>query len=182
MYERHEHEQYFFDQATIDVVAGLLEGFERPGVLCAPLVGTELEDRGLPVTTLDIDERFATLRGFRRWDAARPRRLDVRFDVIFCDPPFFRLSLSQLFRALRMLAGYDFAQPLAVTGLVRRRTALLGTFAPFGLRSSGWRMGYRTVQPGRRNEIELFVNFELRTPSRPDWDPERAEQDACDGH
>lgn len=161
MQERHEHEQYFFDQATADAVADILEPYERPCVLCAPTAGIELEDRGASVTTLDVDERFAKLRSFRRWDLSRPEPIESRFDVILCDPPFFLYSLSQLFQAIRVLAEYDYGQRVAITYLARRRHAILGTFAPFGLEETGVQLGYRTVRKVAKNEIVLFANFKL---------------------
>lgn len=162
MKERHDQEQYFFNQQTVDAVADLLEPFERPCVLCAPMVGIELEDRGTDVVTLDIDERFNALRSFRRWDLYRPERIEQRFGVIFVDPPFFGPSLSQLFHALRVLAHFDFTQRIAVSYLVRRRNAVLGTFVPFMLRATGFCPGYRTVKRCERNDIEVFANFELK--------------------
>jgi hypothetical protein len=162
MEERHNREQYFFDQGTADAVANLLERFEHPCLLCAPSVGVELEERGVEVSTLDIDKRFTALRGYRFWDIARPTPLDATFDVIFCDPPFFSYSLSQLFQAIRMLARFDFTQRLIVSYLVRRREAVLATFAPFGLKATDVRLRYRTVKPGAKNDIALFANFDLR--------------------
>ncbi|MCG8405414.1 MAG: protein-lysine N-methyltransferase [Phycisphaerales bacterium] len=162
MQERHENEQYFFDQKAVDAVADLLEPFERPCVLCAPMVGVELEDRGTDVVMLDIDERFASHRSFRRWDLYRPERLEQRFGVVFCDPPFFNVSLSQLFHALRVLAHFDFGQPIAISYLSRRRNALLSTFAPFGVQETTDRLRYRTVKECRKNEIVLFANFPIR--------------------
>ena len=163
MQERHNQEQYFFDQRTVDAVADLLEPFERPCVLCAPMVGMELESRSTNVVTLDIDERFSTLRSFRKWDIYRPERIDLRFGVVFCDPPFFRVSLSQLFEAVRILAHFDLGQAVAVSYLKRRRHALLSTFAPFGIQPVRFPLGYRTIKECDRNEVELFANFPLES-------------------
>lgn len=167
MDEHHAREQYFFDPPTLDALADLLERFDSPCILCAPLLGVALADRGAAVTILDVDERFADVRGFRRWDVYRPQCLAERFDVIFCDPPFFNVSLSQLFNALRVLAHYDFGQRLIVSYLVRRGAAIRGTFQPFGLQPTGVYATYRTVPPIERNRIELFANFELHAAPPP---------------
>lgn len=160
MEERHEREQYFFDQPTLDAVADLLEPLGRVCLLCAPMVGVEMEDRGCDSIVLDLDERFSHLRGFRRWDIYRPTYLAERFDVIFADPPFFNVSLSQLFAAIRLLSHHDFSQRVMVGYLTRRANALLATFAPFGLRPTGIRPTYKTVDTAERNKIELFANFQ----------------------
>lgn len=68
MYEKHENEQYFFNKATLLYLADYAARYEMPCCLCAPLLGRELELRGVKVRTLDIDERFSALSGFRRFD------------------------------------------------------------------------------------------------------------------
>jgi hypothetical protein len=137
--ERHEREQYFFRQGSAAALCYALAEFESPCVLCAPLVGAELSRRRRGVRVLDIDTRFG---------------------VVFCDPPFFTVSLSQLFKAVRMLAGHDTATPVAITYLSRRAGALTATFAPFDLRPTGYRPEYLTVQNDGRNAIEVFANFD----------------------
>lgn len=164
MEERHDNEQYFFDQATADALADLLEPLGRACVLCAPALGIELKERGCDPVILDNDERFNTLRGFRRWDIHRPTRLVERFDVIFCDPPFLNVSLSQLFAAIRILAHFDLSQRVVVTYLARRKTPLLATFAAVGLCETGIRPANGTVRKLERNEIEVFANFDFRRP------------------
>lgn len=159
MHEDHQREQYFFDAATVAHLADFLTRYERPCCLCAPMVGRALARLGHPVTSLDIDERFAGDPGFERFDLYRPRWIERRFDVILCDPPFFNVSLSQLFHTLRQLAHHDPTQPLLVAFLKRRADAIGATFAPFGLAPSGYEPGYLTVQGTDRNGIELFSNL-----------------------
>ena len=158
--ERHEREQYFFRQGSAAALCYALADFESPCVLCAPLVGAELSRRRRGVRVLDIDTRFEQVPGFRRWDLHRPDYIGERFGVVFCDPPFFTVSLAQLFKAVRMLAGHDVATPVAITYLSRRADALMGTFAPFGLRPTGYRPEYMTVENDGRNTIEVFANFD----------------------
>jgi hypothetical protein len=159
MYELHEHEQYFFDKPTLSRLADFVAQFENPCCLCAPLLGQELEKRGVQVRTLDIDERFAGLRGFRRYDIYRPQWLGQEFGLIICDPPFYGVSLSQLFTAIRLLSRNYYSQPLLVSYLVRRSSSMIGTFTRFGLEPTGYRPGYQTIQKAERNEIEFFGNL-----------------------
>ncbi len=58
MYELHQNEQYFWDQATVAELADRVEPFILPCCLFAPLLGLELSRRGVECRTLDIDERF----------------------------------------------------------------------------------------------------------------------------
>ena len=157
--ERHENEQYFFDHKTVKHLAAFLVRYETSCVICAPMLGTELAGMGVGVRILDVDERFSTVRGFRRWDINRPDRLSERYGIIVCDPPFFNVSLSRLFTAIRILAHNDFSQPLLVSYLRRRTNAILGTFAPFSLEKTGFFPSYVTVQAVERNDIEFFGNL-----------------------
>jgi len=160
MHEEHADEQYFFDADTLDTLADFLDGFSDPCLLCAPMLGRRLHERGRDVRVLDIDTRFADLPGFAEWTIYRPEHRDERFDLILCDPPFFNVSLSQLFDAIRMLSHFDLTQRVMISCLSRRSNAILGTFAPFGLEATAYKPGYQTVKQVERNEIEFFANFD----------------------
>lgn len=161
MQERHENEQYFFDARTVERLVGILARFENPCCLCAPTVGKELAERKVSATILDIDVRFAFLTGFRHYDLTRPTYVTGRFGVILCDPPFFNLSLTELYTAIALLSHHDFSQPLLLAYVTRRKEALLRRFEAFGLRETGHVLGYNTVATTEKTTIELFANFEL---------------------
>jgi len=159
MYELHQHEQYFWDEATLSHLSEFVERYRNPCCLCAPLLGQKLVERGRKVAILDCDERFSDLPGFVRYDLYRPAPLPEKFDLIICDPPFFKVSLSQLFKTLRLLSRFDFAQPLLLCYLSRRASNLTGTFAAFGLKPTNYQPTYRTVQRSERNTVEFFANL-----------------------
>ncbi len=161
MYEPHENEQYFFNNETVRHLADFVieNSFALPCCLCCPLLGRELVARGIETRILDVDERFADVRGFQHYDLYRPRWTGEKYGIIICDPPFFKVSLAQLFGAVRVLAQHDFAQPLMLFYLSRRAVNVSGTFAKFDLRATGWQPGYQTVQRIERNQIEAFSNL-----------------------
>lgn len=159
--ENHQREQYFFDPPTIERLADFVAGFERPCCLCAPMLGRELHRRGRTIRILDLDTRFADIPGFMEWDLYRPKHLNEEFDLVLCDPPFFNVSLSQLFTAIRLLCNFDLERKIMISYPVRRRQAIESVFAPFGIRATGWHPGYLTVQKSERNEIEFYANFEV---------------------
>lgn len=161
MLENHAREQFFWDAATLRVLAEVAARFENPACLCAPFLGRELEKRGIPCATLDLDERFCDLKGFQKFDLYRPHFQQTRFGAIFCDPPFWKVSLSQLFPAIRLLSHHDNAQKLAICYPTRRGAHLCATFARFGLQPTGFFPTYNTVDTtGERGEIEFYANFE----------------------
>ena len=160
MDERHENEQYFFDSATLDHLAAFASGFDRPCCLCTPMLGQRLAQARIPVRILDIDERFASCAGFRRFDLHRPQWLGEEYDLIICDPPFFNISLSRLFIAMRTLAQNRFEQRMLISYPTRRATNLIGTFERFALRPTGYTPSYLTVQAVERNTIEFYGNLD----------------------
>ena len=162
--ELHAREQYFFDADTLEALADFVGRFERPCLLCAPMLGRALHERGRDVRVLDVDRRFADLPGFVEWDLYRPRHLDEAFDLVLCDPPFFNVSLSQLFTAVRLLCRFDLSHRVMISFPLRRSRALLGTFAPFGLAPTGYSPGYLTVQRCAKNDIEFYANFDTGLP------------------
>ena len=116
---------------------------------------------------LDTDTRFADLPFFREWNLYRPTPLDESFDLILCDPPFFNVSLSQLFTAIRLLAKFDYSHKIAIAYLGRRESALLGTFARFNLAPTGFFPIYQTVQSCAKNDIQFYANFEWNKLNAP---------------
>lgn len=181
MYELHENEQYFFHEETIRHLSQFLSRWRSPCCICAPLLGQRLAAEGVQVRILDIDDRFEATPGYKRFDLHRPQWLGESFDIILCDPPFYSISLSRLFSALRTLSRNDFRQKLMIGYLKRRESAALGTFAKFQLKPSGYFPKYQTVQRVSRNDIEFFSNLEQdeleilnAVPSRADGDAARA--------
>jgi len=156
--EHHHREQYFFDEKTLQELADFVDTFASPCCLCAPMLGRELHRRKRTVRVLDVDRRFADLPGFVEWDLYRPAHLADEFDLILCDPPFFNVSLSQLFKAIRILCHFDCSRAVLISYPVRRERAILGTFAPFGLKPTGYHPSYLTVQKCEKNEIQFYGN------------------------
>lgn len=164
MHENHAREQYFFTDDTCAALVGMLTPWPRVCLLCAPRLGEVMVAQGAQPAILDIDTRFAGVPGFQQWDCNRPQHLGQSFDLIFCDPPFFNLSLSRLFTAIRLLADFDLTTPLVLAYLSRRARAICGTFAPFGLQPVDWYPSYNTLVKHPRNHIQLFANVPLELP------------------
>lgn len=155
-----ENEQYFFDAPTVEHLADFAEMYEHPCILCAPTLGRELVRRGKTPAILDIDERFQATPGFRKFDIKRPVYTSEVYDIVIVDPPFFNVSLSQLFHALRVLTHYDFEHPVLVTYLARRAHAFKAAMKPFKFEEVGFAPQYESVVPGPKNDIVFFANFD----------------------
>jgi len=160
MYEFHENEQYFFSQRTIDELETFLQPYEYICCLCAPSLGKRLSEKGKNVRILDIDEHFHDINDYKYFDIHRPQWLGEKYSLIVCDPPFFTVSLSRLFAAIRMLSLNDFSQPLMISYLDRRAGNVCNTFAKFDLKATGYFPTYQTVRKCEKNDIRFFSNLD----------------------
>jgi len=109
------------------------------------MIGKYLIEQNKKVAILDIDERFKQLKGFRKFDINKPEFLKEQFSIILCDPPFFNVSLSQLFNSIRIISNYNFNQKLLLSYLKRREDSIMGTFSKFNLIPTGYLPKYVTV-------------------------------------
>ena len=162
MQENHQREQYFFTRGTNTVLTSMLEGYKRPVVLCAPMLGKHMVEMGRSVTILDIDDRFADVPGFQHWDLHRPVALEFEPDIIFCDPPFYTVKLDRLYRAITTLTQGNTQIPLMMSWIARRQEALLGTFARYGLAETGYYPKYVSV--AETVHIQVYTNLRGSPP------------------
>lgn len=160
MHENHKKEQYFFDEKTVKRLADFASNFSNPCCLCAPTLGVELEKRGIKARTLDIDERFSHLKGFKKYDLYRPQALNEEFGIIICDPPFNIVKLSQLFDAIYMLSKP--VQKMWISHLTERKFDVMGTFSIYGLYEVGFFPQYQIPQPETR--IQFYGNENQHRP------------------
>lgn len=145
----------YFDDATREALADLLMPFRRACCLCAPTVAQALYKRGRVARVLDIDERFADLPGFRKWDLAKPQKLAEPFDIIAAAPPLGDgVEAAGVARAIGVLARP--ADRLLV--VLPPRLADPEAMAPLGLVPTGVAAGY--AHP-RGEPAEFYTNFAL---------------------
>ncbi|MBD3254932.1 MAG: hypothetical protein GF383_07550 [Candidatus Lokiarchaeota archaeon] len=162
MKENYSKEQYFFDELTISKLSKFLNNFENPCLLCAPMLGREVNKNHQKCIILDIDARFSDVIGFRYYDINNPHWIARNFDIILCDPPFFQFRFSSLFKAIAMLSNYDFDQKLMISYLTRRKDRFLRIFDSFRLVSTGYYPTYVSVVNRGKNQIEFFANLSPR--------------------
>lgn len=159
MEERHENEQYFFDQSTLEQLEQLSQGFEHICCLCVPTLGKKLHAAGRKCDILDIDQRFEEESNFHYFDIAAPKWTGKQYDLIICDPPFFNVSLRQLLNAIKTLSNYNSQQKLLICYLERRGRTFTEVFKEYQLSSTNFYAGYETVQEIEKNKIVFFGNL-----------------------
>lgn len=159
--ERHDKEQYFFDDETLRFLVSTCLGRGKICCLCCPSLGMALEQAGQDVHTLDIDERFSVLNGFRQFDIESPTWLGVKYGLIVCDPPFFLIAPSLLRKTIDMISLYDHQQLLVISYLRRREETILEAFRSYGLIPSRRVAGYKSVLDKEKGLIEFYDNISL---------------------
>lgn len=153
--EDHQIEQYWFNDITCKILVDVFKEKSFPCFACAPRLGKYFVELGYSARILDIDKRFADVHGFHHWNIYRPETLSENYDVVFIDPPFYRVRLDQLFAAAAMLTRYCFDKPLAICYDVTRENNLLGTFAKFMLEPTGIFPMYISASP----RVQVYANF-----------------------
>lgn len=162
MEERWENEQFFFDDITTQALVNFVKTYDNPCLLCAPSLGKALIKQGLRCWILDIDDRFSYLPDFHYFDLKMPKKINhERFGLILCDPPFFNVKFSHLFKAIALLCNYNYEQPLLINCLSRRSKTMLKTFSPFKLLPTGIHASYQNVRTYKKNEMEFFGNLSI---------------------
>ena len=162
MKELHENEQYFFTKEFEDQYVQLIVDYYSNSTICCvccPMIGKRLVEAGLDVTILDIDERFSSYSQFKCYDITKPKYLDIHFDVIICDPPFFNVSFGKLKKALQMLSHYDMNTAVILTYLLRREDTFIRKFSEFNLHRMNRQPQYQTVDvTDPKRDIRLYTN------------------------
>ena len=158
--EKHENEQYFFTDDTVEYLTRVAMSFDKICCICCPSIGNRLEEMGTDVTILDIDERFSDLEGFKYWDIKSPKYISDEFDLIIMDPPFFNVSMREIRKAIQMLTHFDTNRTkVMISYLSRREKAFKVGMKPFVMEPMEYVPEYNTVDVTEpKNRIEFYVN------------------------
>eukprot|EP00762_Andalucia_godoyi_P008432 ANDGO_04646.mRNA.1 hypothetical protein EMIHUDRAFT_221672 len=166
--ERHDLEQYFWTQDTVFRLMAAMAHETDCCCLAVPSLCHAWHLKGRDEPLLDIDTRFSYLPGFRYFDIRHPESTydehssENAFRVIAFDPPFFYISMEQLFHAVCVIAKNDFRNTkLLVTFLKREEPLLLKTFAPFRLARTNFPVQYAAVKSNKWTNYALYSNIDL---------------------
>merc|ERR1711879_1051843 len=139
-------------------------------LLCCPSVAAQIEINGGVTNAyklLEFDERFSKARNFIKWNLYRPTAVGEIFDLIMCDPPFDKVSVSQLYKAFRTLGAFGRNGPrVLIVFPERHESSLLATFAEIELRRAPneWHeLIYISVSKKKikKSGFHIYVNFDV---------------------
>lgn len=181
--ERHDLEQYFWTTQTVfrllDAIRSICPGnfgeyIPNQNVdgscnecccLTAPSLAQAFFEHERPQVLLDNDTRFLYLPRFHVFDLRQPSSTVVdacpAFRVIAFDPPFFSVPITEMYRAVCMLARENRATALLISFLRREEQTLLSTFASFRLQRTTFEVEYATVKPNKWRNYALYSNADL---------------------
>jgi len=167
--ERRDLEQYFWTEKTIDgILNGLRLTFDPDAncCLCTPSLAHAWWAEGKEVSLLDIDTRFEYLPKFQYFDLRSPQNADLQPDqenwrVLVFDPPFFYISIEDLFQAVAYVCQGKFETKLLLGFLKREEKCLLETFKLFKLKRTNFGLEYAHVKPNKWVNYAMYSNVDL---------------------
>lgn len=163
--ECHDLEQYFWTQDTVSRLTHALEFSMDCCCLVTPSLAQAWHNEGRDEVLLDIDDRFAYLPRYIKWDLQSPEPVDAgggrRFQIIVFDPPFFYIPIQQLFGAVMEVCASDASTKIMIGFLRREEPLLLTTFKVFQLRRTSFKLEYATVKPNKWTNYALYTNVDL---------------------
>ena len=129
--ERYDLEQYFWTENTVNRLLQSLKFIDNCCCLTTPSLGEGFFRIGREEVVLDIDTRFDYLPKFRYFDIRTPEEQEEEFKIIILDPPFFYLSMEQIYKAVLTITKNDFNTKILIEFLRREEKILLETDAPY---------------------------------------------------
>lgn len=128
--ERHDLEQYFWTDKTVDGIRHALQYYDDICCLTTPTLVHAYHGARNDQVLLDIDERFDYLPRFRRFDVLDPQpEPDENFSIIVIDPPFFYIPMAQIKQAVLTVTRGRTDVPLLIGFLKRGEMELLEALA-----------------------------------------------------
>lgn len=160
--ERHDLEQYFWSEKTVQGLQQALEYQEDVCCLTTPSLAHAWHIDGREEVLLDIDDRFDYLPRFRLFDLRAPvPDPEEDFSAIVIDPPFFYIPMKQIRDAVLTVSGGRTDVPLLIGFLIREEAQLLEAFKEFGLKKTKFPLEYATVKPNKWANYALYSNVDL---------------------
>jgi hypothetical protein len=161
--ELRQIEQYFFSENVIRNICDALEYEEKILCLGTPAVADGFyKIKNKSVLLLDIDNRFDYLPGYIYFDILKYQ--DIKIDkpnILIIDPPFFKLSLVDLYNCVESLTEGDKKTKIIFAYVHREEKALLNIFKAYKLQLTKFKLEYRYVEPNKWENYSLYSNCEF---------------------
>uniref|UniRef100_A0A914Z4Z5 N6-adenine methyltransferase n=1 Tax=Panagrolaimus superbus TaxID=310955 RepID=A0A914Z4Z5_9BILA len=160
--ERHDLEQYFWTESTVKRLMNSLNDFyEECCCLTTPSLAHGWHLEGREEWLLDIDRRFEYLPKFRYFNLITPENIEEDFQIIIFDPPFFYISMEQMYKAVCKIVKDNFKTKILIGFLKREERELMRYFGIFGIKPTNFLLEYAQVKPNKWKNYCLYSNVDL---------------------
>ena len=162
--ENRDNEQFFWTSDTVKRIMKATEYMYECCCFTTPSLAHAYHEQGREEKLLDIDERFAYLPRFEKFDIKDPHEPEEgagAFSVIVIDPPFFVTSLQELFDATNVITGHDYSTKIIIGFLIRYEKTLLEVFKPYGISETSASLEYAHIKPNKWRNFALYSNIDL---------------------
>lgn len=160
--ERHDLEQYFWTESTVRKLMNALNDFyEECCCLTTPSLAHGWHLEGREEYLFDIDRRFEYLPKFRYYDLTLPDAVTDSFRIVIFDPPFFYISMEQMYKAVCKIVHNNFKTKILMGFLKREERELMRYFGVFGIKPTNFLLEYATVKPNKWKNYCLYSNVDL---------------------
>jgi hypothetical protein len=160
--EKKEIEQYFFTENVLSNIVEALTYDEDILCLCTPTVADAFyRVKQRTVMCLDIDDRFNYLPGYIKFDILNPKEVEFRPRVIIIDPPFFKINLGDLYKAVECITKGDKTTKILFAFVQREEKPLLFAFKSYNLKPTKFKLEYESVDPTKWENYCLYSNYEF---------------------
>lgn len=160
--ERHDLEQYFWTESTVDrLKKALFHFYEECCCLTTPTLAHSWHLEGREEYLFDIDRRFEYLPKFRYFNLITPENVEETFEVIIFDPPFFYISMEKMYEAVCKIVKDNFKTKILIGFLKREERELMRYFGVFGIKPTNFLLEYATVKPNKWKNYCLYSNIDL---------------------
>lgn len=159
--EKREYEQFFWTSGTVKKLMDSCQYITECCCFTTPSLAEGFSKIGRDEKLLDIDERFSYMPRFEKFDIKNPHSIDESFNVIVIDPPFFNVTIKELFDATNIITGNNFNTNIIIAFLVRFEYPLLETFKPYGISETSATPEYAHIKPNKWKNFKLYSNIDL---------------------
>jgi hypothetical protein len=161
--EKRNLEQFFWTSDTVKKILNACQYITECCCFTTPSLAEGFHNNGEEQVLLDIDERFDYLPRFEKFDIINPHvpKGSGDFNIIVIDPPFFNISVKQLFDATNIITNNNYNTNIVIAFLVRYEFPLLETFKPYGISETSTPLEYAHIKPNKWRNFKLYSNIDL---------------------
>jgi 16S rRNA G966 N2-methylase RsmD len=156
-------EQFFWTSETVKKLLNACQYISECCCFTTPSLAQGFLNNGIDQKLLDIDTRFSYFPRFEKFDIKNPHEPEGsgNFNIIVIDPPFFNVTIKELFDATNIITNNNFNTNIIIAFLVRYEYSLLETFKKYKISETSTPLEYAHIKPNKWKNFKLYSNIDL---------------------